>query len=169
MLFEQNPNYFIVKIQACWSPDGRHVYVGRRKGKSKAELPSVDEFDILEQRNTRNIKFPEMSGAVSAVAAMPNGKHLVWYVFSFLFYFEVPKTRYSNVAPIPLLLVRALIALGYTIYEKRMKPVTILHYHQKVYESENFLKREWRWIIRGLNRVDRMLCHLLSYRVKVGR
>ncbi|CAI4214206.1 unnamed protein product [Parascedosporium putredinis] len=59
---------------ACWSPDGNRIYAGRRNG-------VVEEFDIHKARHgwapERSLKFPAGSGAVSAVRAMPNGRHLI--------------------------------------------------------------------------------------------
>ena len=57
----------------CWSPDGNFIYAGRRNG-------VVEEFSLHKglREPTRTFKFPNGSGAVTAVRAMPNGKHLVW-------------------------------------------------------------------------------------------
>lgn len=60
-------------MNACWSPDGNYIYAGRRNG-------TVDEYNLhkgLREPN-RTFKFPGGSGAVSAVRAMPNGRHLIW-------------------------------------------------------------------------------------------
>jgi transcriptional activator SPT8 len=58
---------------ACWSPDGNFIYAGRRNG-------TVEEFSLHKgfRSAERTFKFPQGSGPVSAVRAMPNGKHLVW-------------------------------------------------------------------------------------------
>ena len=60
-------------MNACWSPDGNTIYAGRRNG-------TVDEYNIHKglQKPSRNFKLPNGSGAVSAVRAMPNGRHLIW-------------------------------------------------------------------------------------------
>lgn len=60
-------------VHACWSPDGNNIYAGRRNG-------TVQEYSLHKglREPTRTLKFPAGSGAVSAVRAMPNGKHLVW-------------------------------------------------------------------------------------------
>lgn len=60
---------------ACWSPDGNYVYAGRRNG-------TVEEFSLHKgfRDAERTLKFPAGSGAVSAVRAMPNGRHLIWFV-----------------------------------------------------------------------------------------
>lgn len=60
---------------ACWGVDGNHIYVGRRNG-------TVEEYNIHKdfQSPCRTLKFPQGSGAVSYVAPMINGRHLVWLV-----------------------------------------------------------------------------------------
>lgn len=62
-------------MHACWAPDGDSIYVGRRNG-------SVDEYSLHKALRdpVRSLKFPGGSGPVSAVRAMPNSRHLVWYV-----------------------------------------------------------------------------------------
>jgi transcriptional activator SPT8 len=65
-------------MAACWSPDGNFIYAGRRNG-------TVEEFSLHKGLKVpeRTFKFPQGSGAVSAVRAMPNGRHLIWYVLMF--------------------------------------------------------------------------------------
>lgn len=60
-------------MNACWSPDGNFIYAGRRNG-------TVDEYSLHKglREPRRTFRFPSVSGAVSAVRAMPNGRHLVW-------------------------------------------------------------------------------------------
>jgi len=60
-------------MHACWSPDGNYIYAGRRNG-------TVQEYSLHKglREATRTLQFPAGSGPVSAVRAMPNGKHLVW-------------------------------------------------------------------------------------------
>lgn len=60
---------------ACWSPDGNFIYAGRRNG-------IVEEFSLHKglHEAERSFKLPNGSGPVSAVRAMPNGRHLVWSV-----------------------------------------------------------------------------------------
>ena len=76
---------------ACWSPDGNRIYVGRRNG-------IVEEFDIHKSKvgwqPERALRFPAGSGPVSAVRAMVNGRHLVWYVFPLCSSF--PSTIYQK-------------------------------------------------------------------------
>jgi transcriptional activator SPT8 len=61
-------------MTACWSPDGNYIYAGRRNG-------TVEEYSLHKGLKIadRTFKFPQGSGAVSAVRAMPNGRHLIWY------------------------------------------------------------------------------------------
>ena len=60
-------------MAACWSPDGNYIFAGRRNG-------TVEEFSLHKglKAAERTFKFPQGSGAVSAVRAMPNGRHLIW-------------------------------------------------------------------------------------------
>lgn len=60
-------------MAACWSPDGNYIYAGRRNG-------TVEEFSLHKglRDAERTFKFPQGSGAVTAVRAMPNGRHLIW-------------------------------------------------------------------------------------------
>ncbi|RYO70512.1 hypothetical protein AA0113_g3191 [Alternaria arborescens] len=59
-------------MNACWSPDGNFIYAGRRNG-------TVDEYSLHKslQEPRRTFRFPSVSGTVSAVRAMPNGRHLI--------------------------------------------------------------------------------------------
>lgn len=60
-------------MNACWAPDGNTIYAGRRNG-------TVEEYSMHKglRQPDRVFKFPQGSGPVSAVKAMPNGRHLVW-------------------------------------------------------------------------------------------
>lgn len=60
-------------MNACWSPDGNYIYAGRRNG-------TVEEFSLHKglREAERTFKFPQGSGPVTALKAMPNGRHLVW-------------------------------------------------------------------------------------------
>jgi transcriptional activator SPT8 len=60
-------------MNACWSPDGNFIYAGRRNG-------TVDEYSLHKslREPMRTFRFPSVSGVVSAVRAMPNGRHLIW-------------------------------------------------------------------------------------------
>lgn len=56
---------------ACWSVDGTYVYAGRRNN-------TVEEYDVRYSSSpSRVLRFPASSGAVTAVAAMPNGQALL--------------------------------------------------------------------------------------------
>jgi transcriptional activator SPT8 len=58
---------------ACWSPDGNFIYAGRRNG-------TVEEYSLHKgvRGAERTFRFPNGSGPVSALRAMPNGRHLIW-------------------------------------------------------------------------------------------
>lgn len=60
-------------MNACWSPDGNFIYAGRRNG-------TVEEYSLHKGlRNPERVfKFPLGSGQVTALKAMPNGRHLLW-------------------------------------------------------------------------------------------
>ena len=60
-------------MNACWSPDGNYIYAGRRNG-------TVDEYSLHKgvREVERSFRFPGVSGSVSAVRAMPNGRTLIW-------------------------------------------------------------------------------------------
>lgn len=66
-------------MNACWSPDGNYIYAGRRNG-------IVEEFSLHKglRESQRTFKFPQGSGPVTALKAMPNGRHLVWLVLLFV-------------------------------------------------------------------------------------
>jgi transcriptional activator SPT8 len=70
-------------MNACWSPDGNYIYAGRRNG-------TVEEFSLHKGLRDveRTFKFPQGSGPVTALKAMPNGRHLVWSVLSFIYSLE---------------------------------------------------------------------------------
>jgi transcriptional activator SPT8 len=60
-------------MSACWGTDGNYIYAGRRNN-------CVEEYSLHKGLRTpeRTFKFPTGSGPVSALAAMPNGRHLIW-------------------------------------------------------------------------------------------
>lgn len=66
---------FHADIKACWSTNGDFIYAGRRNG-------TVDEYSLhkLTSPPSRTFRFPGNSGSVTAVHAMPNGRHLIWFV-----------------------------------------------------------------------------------------
>ncbi|KAJ2232249.1 Transcription factor spt8 [Coemansia sp. RSA 1722] len=56
---------------ACWSKDGRRVYVGRRNN-------TVDEYEVgMGNQPVRTLRLPMNSGPVTALAAMANGRTLI--------------------------------------------------------------------------------------------
>ncbi|KAI7906667.1 WD40-repeat-containing domain protein [Cokeromyces recurvatus] len=57
-------------LSACWSVDGKKIYVGRRNG-------TVDEYDFREQKWIQSFRMPANSGPVSFVKSMANGKHII--------------------------------------------------------------------------------------------
>ncbi|KAJ2493845.1 Transcription factor spt8 [Coemansia sp. RSA 2050] len=58
-------------MSACWSRDGKRIYVGRRNN-------SVDEYEFgAGSLPVRTLRLPQNSGPVTALAAMANGRHLV--------------------------------------------------------------------------------------------
>ncbi|KAL8997362.1 MAG: hypothetical protein Q9169_003344 [Polycauliona sp. 2 TL-2023] len=66
-------------MNACWSPDGNFIYAGRRNG-------TVEEFSLHKGLRgvERSFKLPNGSGPVSAVRAMPNGRHIICASFDIL-------------------------------------------------------------------------------------
>ncbi|KAJ2438699.1 Transcription factor spt8 [Coemansia sp. RSA 2424] len=56
---------------ACWSRDGKRIYVGRRNN-------SIDEYELgAGSLPVRTLRLPLNSGPVTALATMANGRHLV--------------------------------------------------------------------------------------------
>ncbi|KAJ1645487.1 Transcription factor spt8 [Coemansia asiatica] len=56
---------------ACWSRDGRRVYVGRRNN-------TVDEYEIgMGSQPVRTLRLPANSGPVTALNTMANGRSLI--------------------------------------------------------------------------------------------
>ncbi|OLN94061.1 Transcription factor spt8 [Colletotrichum chlorophyti] len=87
---------------ACWSPDGNWIYAGRRNG-------TVEEYSIHKARSgwapERSLKFPAGSGAVSAVRAMPNGRHLVCASHDILRLYDLRDTRAFKHSTVPFLII----------------------------------------------------------------
>ncbi|KAK1596976.1 transcription factor SPT8 [Colletotrichum navitas] len=87
---------------ACWSPDGNWIYAGRRNG-------TVEEYSIHKARSgwapERTLKFPAGSGAVSAVRAMPNGRHLVCASHDILRLYDLKDTRAFKHSTVPFLII----------------------------------------------------------------
>ncbi|KAH7342398.1 WD40-repeat-containing domain protein [Rhexocercosporidium sp. MPI-PUGE-AT-0058] len=87
-------------MAACWSPDGNFVYAGRRNG-------TVEEFSLHKGLKTpsRTFKFPQGSGAVSAIRAMPNGRHLICASHDILRLYDLKDTQSSKHSTVPFLIV----------------------------------------------------------------
>ncbi|KAF9872165.1 transcription factor spt8 [Colletotrichum karsti] len=87
---------------ACWSPDGNWIYAGRRNG-------TVEEYSIHKARSgwapERTLKFPTGSGAVSAVRAMPNGRHLVCASHDIMRLYDLKDTRAFKHSTVPFLII----------------------------------------------------------------
>lgn len=99
-------------MNACWSPDGNFIYAGRRNG-------TVEEYSLRKGLNRveRILRLPSGSGPVSAVRAMPNGRHLVWLV-----------PPISALTLISLFAARRMIFYDYTI-SSNGKPSNTLLFH----------------------------------------
>ncbi|KAG5291798.1 transcription factor SPT8 [Histoplasma ohiense] len=87
-------------MNACWSPDGNYIYAGRRNG-------TVEEFSLHKGlRNAqRTFKFPQGSGPVSAVKAMPNGRHLMCASYDILRLYDLKDENSSSRSSVPFLIV----------------------------------------------------------------
>ncbi|KAI6300078.1 hypothetical protein MCOR34_009101 [Pyricularia oryzae] len=87
---------------ACWSPDGNWIYAGRRNG-------TVEEYSIHKARSgwapERALKLPAGSGAVSAVRAMPNGRHLVVASHDILRLYDLRDSSAFKGSSVPFLIV----------------------------------------------------------------
>ncbi|KAG0155797.1 hypothetical protein PDIDSM_2970 [Penicillium digitatum] len=90
-------------MNACWSPDGNYIYAGRRNG-------TVEEYSLHKGlRNAeRTFKFPQGSGPVTALKAMPNGRHLVCASHDILRLYDlqnVQADQSSRQPPVPFLII----------------------------------------------------------------
>ncbi|KAG9245928.1 WD40-repeat-containing domain protein [Calycina marina] len=87
-------------MAACWSPDGNYIYAGRRNG-------TVEEFSLHKglKAPERTFKFPMGSGAVSAVRAMPNGRHLICASHDILRLYDLKQSTDSKHSTVPFLIV----------------------------------------------------------------
>jgi transcriptional activator SPT8 len=86
-------------MSACWSPDGNYIYAGRRNC-------TVEEFDLRKGLRSpeRTFKFPQGSGAVTSVKAMPNGRHLICASHDILRLYDL-KDPQSTRSTVPFLIV----------------------------------------------------------------
>ncbi|OQE24934.1 hypothetical protein PENFLA_c009G03864 [Penicillium flavigenum] len=90
-------------MNACWSPDGNYIYAGRRNG-------TVEEYSLHKGlRNAeRTFKFPQGSGPVTALRAMPNGRHLVCASHDILRLYDLQNEQgdqASRHSPVPFLII----------------------------------------------------------------
>lgn len=87
-------------MAACWSPDGNYIYAGRRNG-------TVEEFSLHKglKQPERTFKFPNGSGAVSAMRAMPNGRHLVCASHDILRLYDLKQPQTKSHSSVPFLIV----------------------------------------------------------------
>ncbi|KAF2272379.1 WD40 repeat-like protein [Westerdykella ornata] len=87
-------------MNACWSPDGNFIYAGRRNA-------TVDEYSLHKslREPRRTFKFPGVSGAVSAVRAMPNAKHLVCASHDILRLYDLREQDSSRTSAVPYLII----------------------------------------------------------------
>ncbi|KAI9803239.1 MAG: hypothetical protein M1825_002030 [Sarcosagium campestre] len=87
-------------MNACWSPDGNHMYAGRRNG-------TVEEYSLHKslRESQRVFRFPQGSGPVSTIKAMPNGRHLVCASFDILRLYDLKEQQAFKHATVPFLII----------------------------------------------------------------
>jgi len=87
-------------MNACWSPDGNFIYAGRRNG-------TVEEFSLHKglRGAERTFKFPQGSGPVSAVRAMPNSRHLICASYDILRLYDLKEQQSFKHSTVPFLIV----------------------------------------------------------------
>ncbi|ETI23850.1 hypothetical protein G647_05657 [Cladophialophora carrionii CBS 160.54] len=86
-------------LSACWSPDGNFIYAGRRNN-------TVEEYDLRKglKGPERVFRFPNGSGAVTSVKAMPNGRHLICASYDILRLYDLKESHASR-STVPFLIV----------------------------------------------------------------
>ncbi|KIW20616.1 hypothetical protein PV08_01191 [Exophiala spinifera] len=86
-------------LSACWSVDGNCIYAGRRNN-------TVEEYDLRKGLKTseRVFRFPNGSGAVTSVKAMPNGRHLICASHDILRLYDLKESQGQRSA-VPFLIV----------------------------------------------------------------
>jgi transcriptional activator SPT8 len=81
-------------MNSCWSTNGNFLYAGRRNG-------TVEEFSVYKGigEATRTMKFPLGSGPISALTALPNGRHLICASFDNLRLYDLSEnaSKHSTV------------------------------------------------------------------------
>ncbi|KAJ5919916.1 hypothetical protein N7454_009751 [Penicillium verhagenii] len=87
-------------MNACWSPDGNYIYAGRRNG-------TVEEYSLHKglREVERTFKFPQGSGPVTALKAMPNGRHLVCASHDILRLYDLQHDQSSRHSTTPFLII----------------------------------------------------------------
>ncbi|OJZ90476.1 hypothetical protein ASPFODRAFT_56769 [Aspergillus luchuensis CBS 106.47] len=87
-------------MNACWSPDGNYIYAGRRNG-------TVEEYSLHKGlRNAeRTFKFPQGSGPVTALKAMPNGRHIVCASHDILRLYDLKHEQVTRHSTVPFLII----------------------------------------------------------------
>ncbi|KAL8945073.1 MAG: hypothetical protein Q9216_000057 [Gyalolechia sp. 2 TL-2023] len=87
-------------MNACWSPDGNYIYAGRRNG-------TVEEYSLHKGLRgvERSFKLPNGSGPVSAVRAMPNGRHLICASYDILRLYDLEQQQTFKHSTVPFLIV----------------------------------------------------------------
>jgi len=86
-------------LSACWSSDGNNIYAGRRNN-------TVEEYDLRKglKKPERIFRFPQGSGPVTSVKAMPNQRHLVCASYDILRLYDLKQSQ-SNRSAVPFLIV----------------------------------------------------------------
>ena len=86
-------------LSACWSPDGNCIYAGRRNN-------TVEEYDLRKglKGPDRVFRFPNGSGAVTSVRAMPNSRHLICASYDILRLYDLKESTSSR-STVPFLIV----------------------------------------------------------------
>ncbi|RLL98125.1 hypothetical protein CFD26_105894 [Aspergillus turcosus] len=87
-------------MNACWSPDGNYIYAGRRNG-------TVEEFSLHKglREPERTFKFPQGSGPVTALKAMPNGRHIVCASHDILRLYDLKQEQATRHSTVPFLII----------------------------------------------------------------
>ncbi|CAO1601651.1 Transcription factor spt8 [Xanthoria calcicola] len=87
-------------MNACWSPDGNFIYAGRRNG-------TVEEYSLHKglREVERSFKLPSGSGPVSAVRAMPNGRHIICASYDILRLYDLEQQQTFKHSTVPFLIV----------------------------------------------------------------
>ncbi|RAL12712.1 WD40 repeat domain-containing protein [Aspergillus homomorphus CBS 101889] len=87
-------------MNACWSPDGNYIYVGRRNN-------TVEEYSLHKglRDPERTFRFPQGSGPVTALRAMPNGRHIVCASHDILRLYDLKHEQVTRHSTVPFLII----------------------------------------------------------------